>query len=246
MAGGDPFPRPAGRSGLARAGRDSPPATAAAPRSAIEPVAPADWVKESLAACGRCAPAASSCTARMTAPASGPTTSASRSRRRSPSAPATTAPRAAACWRSTIWRSGGGATTGARPRHRFGRAGDRGGENIPHARHRERHRPGRGRGRARQCAAQSRRRGDHLRARRRRQGPRHRARRALRFDLRQYPARAAAAAGGAAQPARRACARASCSPACCRATPMPCSRSTARRASCSNAVFRSMAGSRWC
>ena len=56
-----------------------------------------------------------------------PNDSESRSRPRSPSAPATTAPRAAVCWRSTIWRSAARAAH-PRHRHRLGRAGDRGGE----------------------------------------------------------------------------------------------------------------------
>ena len=172
-------------------------------------------------ACGRCAPAASSCTARMTAPASNPTTSASRSRRRSPSAPATTAPRAAACWRSTIWRSGGA----------FRRVLDLGtGSGVLAIaaakifRTRvigERHRPRRGR-----CRAQPMR-GSTAPARR---SPSCAppatnarvisARRALRSDLRQYPAGAADAAGGAAAPPRRRRTRASCCPACCRPMPM--------------------------
>ena len=60
-----------------------------------------DWVANSLAGLSRSAPGASSSTARTTATRCGPATSASRSRPGSPSAPAITAPRAAACCIST-------------------------------------------------------------------------------------------------------------------------------------------------
>ena len=49
---------------------------------------------------------ASWCMGGMTGRACAPIASASRSKPRSPSAPAITAPRAAACWRWIIWRSG--------------------------------------------------------------------------------------------------------------------------------------------
>ena len=76
----------------------------------FEPVAPADWVaakprRSAAGRAGRFIVHGAHDRARM----SRRTASASRSRRRSPSAPAITAPRAAACWRSTLWRSGGGA-----------------------------------------------------------------------------------------------------------------------------------------
>ncbi len=65
---------------------------------AFDTVEAKDWVKATPRRTGRrSAPAASSCTASMTAPACRPTSSASRSRRRWRSAPAITAPRAAAC-----------------------------------------------------------------------------------------------------------------------------------------------------
>ena len=59
-------------------------------------------------------------------------------------------------------------------------------------------------GGARQCASQWRGAMDHVGAGGRHQGARDRGGRALRSDLRQYPARPAAPAGGADRPARRA------------------------------------------
>ena len=108
MAGGDPFPRAAGRSRLARAGRARGRRSGGGRAHHRAGRARRLGARKAWPVCSRCAPAASSCTARMTAPASSPTTSASRSRPRLPSAPATTAPPAAACWRSMIWPSGGG------------------------------------------------------------------------------------------------------------------------------------------
>ena len=75
-------------------------------------IAAADWVATALPGSSRWRPAALPCTARTTAPASRETVSASRSKPRSPSAPAITAPRAAACWRSIACancRAAGGA-----------------------------------------------------------------------------------------------------------------------------------------
>ena len=133
---------------------------AAAAALTIEPVAAADWVKQSLAGLNPVRAGRFIVHAPMTAPVSSPTTSASRSKPRSPSAPATTAPRAAACWRSTACQSGGephGCSTSAPDR----RAGDRGGPKTFRTRvvASDIDRVA-GRGRPRQCAAQSRRRGD--------------------------------------------------------------------------------------
>ena len=131
----------------------------------------------------------------MTARGSAPTASASRSRRRSPSAPAITAPRAAASWRSTIWSSGGGraACSTSAPVPACWRSPRRGRCALPSP-------PvdidplavAAG---ARQCAAQPRRGLRHLPARQRTARRRSAPSRALRPDLRQYPARPAAAHG---------------------------------------------------
>ena len=73
-----------------------------APAIAFDTVEAKDWVKaDAWRSWSRSAPGASSCTASMTAQKCRRTSSASRSRRRWRSAPAITAPRAAACCCST-------------------------------------------------------------------------------------------------------------------------------------------------
>ena len=161
-------------------------------------------LRKASPACSQCELAASSCTARTTARKSNPTTSPSRSKRRSPSAPATTAPRAAACWRSTNLAK----------RRRAARVLDLGtGSGVLAIAAAKRLRTrvtasdidrvaveaARGNARLNHAGGTItfvRATGANARA--------IAARRALRPDLRQYPARPAHTAGGAAQPARRA------------------------------------------
>ena len=181
VAGRDVFPHAAG--GFARAVAAAAGAAAAAARHHRTGGRSRLGGAEPGRALRRCAPAVSSCTARTTARASQPTPSASRSRRRWPSAPATTAPPAAACWRSMRWPSGGapsrildiGTGTGvlaiAAAQGCCARASSRATSTaVAVAAARE------------QCAAQPRRRCDHARACRRR-AARARSRRAAPYDL---------------------------------------------------------------
>ena len=192
-------------------------------------------------ASNRCAPAASSCTAPMTAPASSSTISASRSKPRSLSVPAITAPRAAACWRSTIWPKRRRAARVLDLWHWIWFAAiaaeirrarvtasdiDRVAVEADSALRAAQIVPARG----------------SPRARHRRQCPRHRAWRATNLIFAGTSAGATAAAGGAAQPARRL-ARARGALGLLPGHTNARAATTALSASCSSAASRSMARS---
>ena len=140
-------------------------------------------------------------------------------------------------------RSGEAAAAAARARcrHRLRRAGDRGGEDSAHARSSPATSTASRSGpRAPMRGSIARRATTYVHA----AGANARAiapARALRSDLRQYPARRCMRL---AVPLRRSRpgAHASCCPACCRATPMRRLRSIARKASRSSGAFCSKAG----
>ena len=199
--------QPDGRWSLAVHFRDPPNETAvralvaiaagahAANALAFERLAAKDWVRGSLEGLTPVGPAASSCTARMTAPASPATASPSRSRRRSPSAPATTAPpRGCLLALDRLVKRAAAPRPRARRRHRHRRARHRGGARAAHRRCWRATSIPRRDGRARECAAQPRRRRVEVVARGGLAARRFRERAPFDLVLRQYPARAAEAA----------------------------------------------------